>query len=148
MNKSDYTKLLESHDIKPTSNRILVARALAHKRHPVSLRELEDDLQTIDKSGIFRSLVLFHDHHLVHAIEGGDGTMLYELCHSQHTAMDEDDDDQHVHFYCQRCRRTICLHDTPVPDIRLPEGFRCRSMNFTLKGLCPDCVRKAEVHLT
>lgn len=37
-----------------------------------------DRLVSVDKSGIFRSLVLFREHHLVHSLEDGDGGIRYE----------------------------------------------------------------------
>ena len=53
-----------------------------------------DFLDVYKRQGIFRSLTLFKEHHLVHAIEdGGDGTR-YELCLSHDSARDED---AHVH---------------------------------------------------
>jgi len=72
----DLTELLERHGVKTTANRLIVAKALLTEGRPLSLMELEDKIGTIDKSGIFRSLTLFKEHHLVHAIEdGGDGTL-------------------------------------------------------------------------
>lgn len=127
---------LEQHGIKPTANRILVARTLAECSRPMSLSELEYRILSIDKSGIFRALTLFRDHHLVHVIEDGTGSARYELCHSHDH---EADDDLHPHFYCERCRRTFCLTDTAIPRIVVPEGFEVTSANYLVKGICPDC---------
>ena len=129
--------LLASHDIKPTANRIVVAKTLAAAERPMSLSELEYKILSIDKSSVFRVLTLFREHHLVHVIEDGGDGVRYELCHS-HDGHAEDDD-QHVHFYCERCHRTFCLHDTPIPIVSLPEGYRLTSINYMVKGLCPEC---------
>lgn len=139
MDENQCVELLEQHGIRPTSNRIVVVKALASRDYPLSMSELENLILTIDKSGIFRSLTLFRDHHLVHAVEDGEGGMKYELCHSPHT---DDDDDRHVHFFCERCHRLFCLHDTPVPTVDVPEGFRAGSFNYMIKGLCADCAAK------
>ena len=69
MNQERCTDLLTEHGIKPTANRLMVARELAAAGRPLSLTELERQLQTIDKSGIFRALTLFREHHLLHVIE-------------------------------------------------------------------------------
>ena len=96
MDESKYIQLLEAHGVKPTANRILVARTLATTTQPLSLAELERRIVTIDKSNVFRALTLFREHHLVHAIEGSvDGTR-YELCHSDNEDFDED---QHCLLY-------------------------------------------------
>jgi len=128
--------LLEEHGVKATPNRLLVARALANAGRPLSLMELEAQLETIDKSAIFRTLGAFKDAHLVHVLEDSGEGVRYELCHSHH---DGHDDDVHVHFYCTKCHRTFCLEDTPVPPVQVPEGYEVESVSYLLKGVCPEC---------
>ena len=137
----DYEQLLEAHGIKPTANRIIIAKALHHAEDALSMKELEYSILSLDKSSIFRVLTLFREHHLVHAIEGGDGSVRYELCMSHDEVLD---DDEHVHFFCEQCRRTICLHDTPRPQVDLPAGFEQHSANFLVRGLCPSCSRSSK----
>ena len=131
---------LEAQGIKPTAMRILVYLAIARARHPVSLKDLEDSMVTADRSTIFRTLTLLHDHHVIHAIEDGSGAMKYELCHSDkaHDA----DEDQHPHFYCESCRRTFCLHDVPIPEVSLPRGYLATAWNFLIKGTCAECLAR------
>lgn len=136
MDESTCVRLLQQHGIKPTSNRILVVKALAAEEYPSSLTELEDRMVSVDKSGIFRSLVLFRDHHLVHTIEDGEGAIRYELCLSHDG---DEDDDMHVHFYCERCHKVYCLYDTPIPQVPLPRGFSRESTNYMVKGVCAEC---------
>ena len=137
MKSEELEALLIAHDIKPTANRIVVAKTLAAAERPMSLTELEYTILSIDKSGVFRALTLFREHHLVHVIEDGGDGVRYELCHS-HDGHAEDDD-QHVHFYCERCHRTFCLTDMPIPTVQLPPGYRLTSINYMAKGLCPEC---------
>ena len=66
--------------------------------------------------------------------------MRYELCRSHD---EEHDDDIHVHFYCEHCRRTYCLEDTKIPPVELPGGFVMNAVNYMVKGICPAC-RKGE----
>jgi len=128
--------LLEEHGVKATPNRLLVARALAHAGRPLSLMELEAQLETIDKSAIFRTLGAFKEARLVHVLEDSGDGVRYELCHSHH---EDHDDDVHVHFYCTKCHRTFCLEDTPVPPVQVPEGYDVESVSYLLKGVCPEC---------
>lgn len=138
MDEKECSELLQAHEIRPTVNRILTIRALHGAGRPMSLSELEYKLLTVDKSGIFRALTLFREHHLVHVIEDGDGGVKYELCMS-HSG--DDDDDVHVHFYCEHCHRTLCLDDVPIPPVKLPAGYRQLSANYVVKGICSDCSR-------
>ena len=128
--------LLEEHGVKPTPNRLLVARALSSAGRPLSLMELETRLETIDKSNIFRTLTAFREAHLVHVLEDSGDGVRYELCHSHHEGHD---DDVHVHFYCVKCHKTYCLEDIPVPPVAVPEGYDAESVSYLLKGTCPDC---------
>ncbi len=130
--------LFAEHGIKPTANRLLVARALNDSLRPLSLAELEERLLTMDRSSIFRVLSLFRSQHLVHVIEGGSEGVRYELCQSHNHSTD---DDQHAHFHCEQCHRTFCLEEVPLPNIHLPEGYEVSSVSFIIKGICPDCAR-------
>lgn len=139
MDERTCEKLLKKHGIKPTSNRILVAKALADEEHPSSLTELEEKLVSVDKSGISRALTLFREQHLVHSIEDGEGAIKYELCMSHDG---KEDDDIHVHFYCEKCHKMYCLYDTPIPHVPLPVGFSNDSANYVIKGICAECNKK------
>lgn len=130
--------LLSDAGIRPTSNRLLVADALLRARRPLSLGELEEKIATLERSSVLRVLSLMLERHFVHTIEDGRGITKYELCHHSPAAGDADDD-MHVHFYCEHCRRTFCFEDIAVPSVGLPAGFVPRSVNYMLKGLCPDC---------
>ena len=130
-------ELLEHHGVKPTANRLLIARALQDAERPLSLMELESRLETIDKSNVFRALTAFREAHLVHVLEDAGDGVRYELCHSH---SEEHDEDVHVHFYCTRCHKTYCLEDTPVPPVGVPEGFSPESVSYLVKGICPECL--------
>ena len=132
-------KILAEHGVKATANRLMIARALADAHRPLTMTELEDLLETIDKSNVFRTLQLFREAHLVHALEDtGDGVR-YEFCHSH---AEGHDDDLHVHFYCEKCHRTYCLEDKPIPAVDPPEGFYVESSSMLLRGICPNCAGK------
>ena len=127
---------MESHGVKPTAMRLLVLRALTESGQTLTLRDLEDTLYPADRSTIFRALTLFQEKHLVHCIEDGTGSTRYEMCTGEHHCSIGD---QHIHFHCTRCGRTLCLSHLPVPAVNLPEGYVSESINCVVSGLCPDC---------
>ena len=136
MENEELVQRLESRGVRATATRLLVFRALTGHHRALSLRELDDELDTVDRSTIFRALTLLLAHHLVHAIEDGTGVTKYEACEGH----DECSlDDQHVHFYCIRCLRTFCFHTIHIPSIPMPEGFEMQGVNYLVKGLCPEC---------
>lgn len=139
MNNVAVDELLIRKGVRPTSNRVLVMRELVKASRPVSLADLEVALDTLDKTSIFRVLELFAEKDIVHAIEDGSRSVKYELCHGDvhHSIAD-----QHVHFFCERCREVFCFEAVNVPLIDVPEGFQANSVNYMLKGLCPKCADK------
>ncbi len=135
----DALQLLERAGVKPTANRILVMKALMAADSPISLIELEDTIETLERSSILRVLNVLLDNHLIHIMEDGRGISKYEVCHS-HEACSLDD--MHPHFYCEECRRVYCFDDISLPHIAIPEGFHATSVNFMLKGICPECTHR------
>lgn len=130
---------LTEKNIKPTANRVIVARELMHATRPMSLLELDYAILTMDRSSIFRVLKVFADQMMVHEIDDGSGSIKYELCHGHgHCSLD----DMHIHFYCEQCHRTFCLEQIHIPDVTLPEGFNAHYYNFVAKGICPECSRR------
>lgn len=129
--------LLEA-GVNPTAARMMVVHALSQAERPLSMLEIGDALETVDKSVISRTLALFREHHLVHQLEDGSDSTRYELCTS---ADHEHHDDVHVHFHCEKCGRTFCLEDLPVPEVHLPDGFEAHYTNFIVKGICKNCKR-------
>jgi len=141
MNESqeELEKLLKERDIQPTAIRLLVLRAMLHAKQSVSLLDLEGQLETIDKSTIFRTLTLFHAHKLIHAINDGTGSCKYALCQP---GCQCHADEQHAHFHCVRCNRTFCFTNIPSPLVKLPDGFQLDNINYVLTGICAECALK------
>lgn len=139
MGNDGVIEILERAGIKPTSNRILVLRALVKSACPLSLSDLEIKLLSLEKSSVFRVLTLLLKHGVVHTIEDGRGIVKYEICtgHGNCTG-----DDLHVHFYCESCNHVYCFDKIRAPIVELPDGFAINSINYMLKGVCPKCCNK------
>lgn len=142
MERDEIENILKAAHVSATPNRVLVLRAITAASGPMSLAEIETDLETLDKSSISRVLNLLESHHIIHSVQDGRGVDKYEICHSSHDC--HTDSDMHIHFYCTSCRRTFCFEEMAVPKVEIPEGFNIQSVNYMLKGLCPDCRRLNE----
>ncbi|MDO4159378.1 MAG: transcriptional repressor [Prevotellaceae bacterium] len=132
---------LQLRDIKPTATRLLILRTMYRGDETVSLPQLERLLPTVDKSTISRTLSIFLLHRLIHVVDDGSGSLKYNVCSDD---CDCGVEDEHTHFYCEQCHRTFCLKRIHVPIVNLPDGFRLNSINYVVKGLCPECVDKNE----
>lgn len=139
MDKKACEEKLLSHQVRPTANRELVLRLIAESDRAVSLSDIETALETVDKSTISRILNLFLEHHLLHAIEDGSGSVKYELCGGKY---EHSVQDMHPHFYCERCHRTFCMQSVTIPPVEVPRGYVVNSVNYVLKGVCSDCAKK------
>lgn len=135
-NEERYLEMLAQRDIQPTAIRLLVLDAMMQAKQSVSLMDLDAQLDTVDKSTIYRTLTLFLGHHLIHSIDDGTGSFKYAVCSDQCSC---DVGDLHAHFHCEQCNRTFCFTNLPAPLVKLPEGFTINSINYVLKGLCPEC---------
>lgn len=134
----DLEEKLLRRNIKPTSVRLLIFRTMSDFKKAFSLTDLETELETVNKSTIFRTLSLFHENLLIHTIDDGSGSVKYAICNdSCMCAIDE----LHVHFNCIRCKNTFCLESISIPSIQLPDKFLLESVNFVMKGMCGECAR-------
>ena len=140
--ESYYIHKLEHRGIKPTSSRLLILQQMIRGDEAVSLPQLERFLPSIDKSTISRTLSLFLLHRLIHAIDDGSGALKYAVCDD---TCDCSVDDEHTHFYCEQCHRTFCLKHIHVPVVELPDGFALSTINYVLKGLCPECAIRQNI---
>jgi Fur family ferric uptake transcriptional regulator len=112
------------------------------KKDVFSLSDLETELETVDKSTIFRTLTIFQQNRLLHTIDDGSGSLKYALCDEACECRPEQ---QHVHFYCSVCKRTFCLRNTAIPSIALPQNFSVESINYVIKGSCGKCSESASI---
>ena len=113
-------------------------KTLAAGGRPMSLKELETEIPTLDKSSIFRCLTAMREKDLLHSLEGGPEGVRYEICHS-HGHHHDEYSDEHVHFHCEVCGRTFCFENVHIPDVPVPDGYQVQEREYTVKGICPDC---------
>ena len=70
-------KFLKESGIRPTSTRVLIWEKLNEVPFAFSLTDIEDLIPDIDRSTIFRTVVVFEEHHLLHSIDDGSGAQKY-----------------------------------------------------------------------
>lgn len=131
---------LERAGIRVTAVRLLIWREIRHSfTGAFSLADIEDALPTVDKSTIFRTLALLSEAHLLHDIDDGSGSHKYCVCHHDDTRHCTG----HVHLTCRICHKTFCLPNVRIPQVILPEGFEPEETEYLVKGICPECARRA-----
>ena len=128
---------LNQRKIKPTAMRELVLKVLTEQKNAINLSDLEHKFDKVDRVTLYRTLKTFEENKLIHAIDDGTGSVKYALCLD---SCECNPADLHVHFKCEKCNKTFCLNEVPVPEIILPVGFSLNSINMVVKGKCPGCL--------
>jgi len=135
---------LQEKKIRPTAMRLLVYNILKEAKGAIALTDIETVILTnssleipVDRTTIYRTVKTFEKKGVAHAIEQGNGVMAYALCQSN--CQENHHRDQHLHFYCERCKKTSCLRDQQIPNVSLPNGYEIHDLNFIAKGICDQC---------
>ena len=127
-------KFLRESGIRPTSTRVLIWEKLNEVPFAFSLTDIENLIPDIDRSTIFRTLVVFEEHHLLHSIDDGSGAQKYCVAMSE--------EEKHVHITCNICHHTYCCKSLLVPKVEVPEGFQVIETSYVIKGICGECSKK------
>jgi Fur family ferric uptake transcriptional regulator len=90
-----------------------------------------------DRVTVYRTLQTFVDKGIIHQIPTTDNSILYALC--KHNCAQGHHHDNHVHFICDKCDKTICLDDVTVPAVKLPQDFEPLHAAMIVSGICKEC---------
>lgn len=92
--------------------------------------------EKFDRVTIYRTLQTFAEKGIIHSIPSSDNAVRYALCRDCTEGHHHDD---HVHFVCGNCNKTICLDKVVSPVIELPRGFQASNVQVLINGICNDC---------
>src|SRR4051812_38182784 len=92
--------------------------------------------EKFDRVTVYRTLQTFVEKGIIHTIPSSDNSVRYALCKDCTEGHHHDD---HVHFVCSTCNKTICLDDIISPNITLPQGYSADSVQVLISGVCKDC---------
>lgn len=130
--------LLIEAGIRPTAIRLLVLKDIVEYDHTFTLADMEQRMVTVDRSTLFRTLMLFVERKLLHEVDNGSGSKLYCRCECNYKHHHV----PHIHFTCTSCNETFCIKDIDVSMLPRPEGYEVNEINLVMKGLCPKCKHK------
>lgn len=136
MNREE--QILIESGIRPTAIRQMVLKEIIVYNHTFTLADMEKHMITLDRSTLFRTLMLFVEHKLLHEVDNGSGSKLFCRCDCHHTHHHT----PHIHFTCTACNETYCIRDIDITGIPRPEGYEVEEINIVMKGLCPKCKLK------
>lgn len=132
----DPAQLLAKAGLRATSNRRAVLAIMLEAREALAPRQILQRARRggghLDKVTLYRTLDALQRAGLADRHEDGEGHARFCALCALHPA--------HHHFYCQACKRLICLEPDAVRlDCHAPEGAELSRVAVRLEGRCPTC---------
>src|SRR3954453_8531195 len=85
--------------------------------------------EKFDRVTVYRTLQTFVEKGIIHTIPTPDNSVRYALCKDCTEGQHHDD---HVHFVCNNCHKTICLDDVVSPTVSLPSGYIAETVQVVI----------------
>lgn len=130
-------ELLKTHQLRKTKVRLQVLEVFLNTKEALSSSAIEKEFDKIDRITLYRTIRTFEQKGLIHKAIDGSDKMKYALCNSG--CDNEHYHDNHAHFRCEGCGKTICLEHIEAPKVQVPEGFKLDTTYLVLEGICEEC---------
>lgn len=115
-----------------------VLAILTNSDTALSHSEIQKKLDGLcDRVTTYRILDRLLEEDTIHKISDVDGTVKYAVCHDCSVSAHHHN---HIHFSCEKCHQITCL-ETVEPTFILPSNYQIREVNFTVSGICPNCLQ-------
>ena len=132
------SKIFKKNRLSITDGRKKILELFLNSPEALTHADIEKKTgENFDRVTVYRTLQVFVDKGIIHNIPTTDNSILYALC--KDNCEEGHHHDNHVHFICDNCNKTICLDDVTVPDVKLPKGFKPRHAEMVVNGICDDC---------
>ena len=130
--------VLKKNQLSVTDGRRKILELFLNSEGALAHADIEEKTgETFDRVTVYRTLNTFVEKGIIHHIPTSDNSILYALCKDNCEAGHHHDN--HVHFICDVCNKTICLDEVTVPEVKLPRGFKPSHAEMVVNGVCVDC---------
>ncbi len=131
-------EILKRNSLSITDSRKIILELFLKTEGALAHADIEKNTAVnFDRVTVYRTLQTFTENGIIHQIPTTDNTILYALCKDKCEAGHHHD--EHVHFVCVNCEKTVCMDDVVVPQVKLPKGFVPLQSAMVVKGTCNDC---------
>lgn len=132
------TNIFKKNNLSVTAGRKKILELFLKSEGALAHADIERTTgEHFDRVTVYRTLQTFVDKGIIHLIPTTDNSILYALCKDDCEAGHHHDN--HVHFVCDECEKTICLEEVTVPEVKLPKGFKPKHAEMVVNGVCDDC---------
>ena len=131
-------KILNKNKLSITESRKKILDIFLNNRGALAHADIEKRTRdSFDRVTVYRTLQTFVDRGIIHLVPTTDNSIRYALCKNNCEAGHHQDN--HVHFICDVCHKTICLEEVSIPTVKLPRGFTPYHAEMLVSGICVDC---------
>jgi Fur family transcriptional regulator, ferric uptake regulator len=131
-------EILKKNELSVTEGRKKILELFLSSDGALAHADIEKKTgENFDRVTVYRTLQTFVDKGIIHHIPTSDNSILYALCKDNCEAGHHHDN--HVHFVCNVCNKTICLEEVTVPQVKLPKAFTPNHAEMVVSGICGDC---------
>jgi Fur family ferric uptake transcriptional regulator len=137
-NSSDINEILRKNQLSVTDSRKSILDLFLNSNGALAHADIEKQTnEKFDRVTVYRTLQAFMEKGLIHTIPTSDNSIRYALCKDD--CSEGHHHDNHVHFICHVCSKTICLDNVTVPEVKLPKGFKPLQSQMVVSGICGEC---------
>jgi Fur family ferric uptake transcriptional regulator len=130
--------ILKKNQLSVTDSRKKILELFLNNEGALAHADIEKKAgEKFDRVTVYRTLQVFVEKGIIHSIPSADNSIRYALC--KEDCAEGHHHDNHVHFICSLCEKTICMDDVTVPEIKLPLGFTPDHYQMVVTGVCKDC---------
>ncbi len=130
--------ILKKNQLSVTDGRKKILELFINSEGALAHADIEEKTgESFDRVTVYRTLNTFVEKGIIHHIPTTDNSILYALCKDNCEAGHHHDN--HVHFICNVCKKTICLDEITIPAVQLPKGFLPSHTEMVVNGVCGDC---------
>ena len=134
MEQISIDRFFKEANLKKTKLRRALLNCLVNAQHAQSYADLKKTLgKEVDKSTLYRNLSAFEEAGIIHRINDQSGISKYAF-----GKIDGHEGD-HAHFVCEKCETVFCIERNPSLKIDVPKGFKTKSVQTIITGICSDC---------
>ncbi len=127
---------LKAQGARLTSPRKMILEAALKSKKPFSAEIIFQNLkEQVDLATIYRNLTFFYEIGLVHRVDIGAETAVYEIG-------SKDEQHHHHYFVCKTCGKTEALESCSMVAVEAglkKKGYRNLSHRLEFTGLCSAC---------
>jgi Fur family ferric uptake transcriptional regulator len=131
-------EILKKNQLSVTGSRQKIMQLFLNSDGALAHADIEKKTgESFDRVTVYRTLQSFVEKGIIHLIPTRDNSIKYALCKDD--CEEGHHHDNHVHFICDECNKTICLDDVTVPQVKLPKGFIPQHAEMVVNGICEEC---------